>query len=558
MRDSYGYFVAASRIAESEGIRLVQSDEIKVPYTEGTTVFVPPLSPYATREELIKWLSSIYHELGHNSPGFREIFPLIKELGINMRSEEGRILNVVEDNRNEKHKLGYYPGRDSVLSESHGTIALLGYKNLKENGVPPGWESIVAVSWLDMTDRADWQPHTGEASLLWEELIPAEIRDILEPFRPRFSALRPSVPMDSVDLTRDIMEALGIEREDRDEQPSKGSSSDSDADGEPSEEGKGEGESSDESGEDTGGSKDSESDHEEGELDIPDGYGSLVPHDHSTFTVPETIERGYSDILQPWDKMEIIHARPGGVSSDINKLYHDGEKLSHKVKNLFQAKSQTRWRSRLETGKLDSRQLHRVRSEEAIDVFKRRRTTLDVRNTSLLVALDASGSMFPTRWNIAAAATCLFVDALQPLRMESFIFSFSESSKTGCSHRILKSWKERTNGRDILKRFGRWMPDAIQNSDGESIMWGAQQLLARTSDRKIMIVMSDGEPCCDNPGDADQYTKDVIKWAEGKVEVYGIGIETKAVKDFYTDYTVLDDANELEEALFDVIKRKII
>ena len=72
-----------------------------------------------------------------------------------------------------------------------------------------------------------------------------------------------------------------------------------------------------------------------------------------------------------------------------------------------------------------------------------------------------------------------------------------------------------------------------------------------------MIVLSDGQPASSNMGDCWTYTKSVIEQAERYIECYGIGIKNRAVEDLYKESTVINHTRELEEALMDVVKRKV-
>lgn len=552
MIDSYGYFVAASRIAESDGVKLVQQEGLACPYTNGVTVYVPPLSPYAKRKEVVHWLANIYHELGHNSPGYREVFDIAKSKGVDMNSPLGRIWNIVEDCRQEKNKRGDYPGRDSVLSESNAMHISDIINKVSASGIKPDVQYLFDIQALSVIERGDWQPHVTELVDDFASFMSPEGKEKLTPFLPRLASLRTA--MEGYELSLELLETLGFE-------PSGGG--DGEGEGKPEEAGGDPGKSSETGAEETPGDPGSDDEgtpeEDKGEEGLTDE--DMILHDHSldmSDRYPESTKAGDESAFQPWTKMRIERARPGRVNSKIRKHYEAGEALSHKVKNLFQANTQTRWKSRQEEGRLDSRQLYRVRTEDAQDVFKRKRRHLDARRTALMLMVDASGSMFPRRWGIASAAAALMVDSLQPLNMEVNVTAFSESSEVGCNHRILKDWKERLNGEDMLKRIGMWKPEHVQNSDGESLMWGYSQIMQRSADRRIMIVLSDGQPCCDNPGRAGKYTKDVILELERRIEVYGIGLETTSVEKYYTDHVVLWDVSELEQTLLDVIKSKIL
>ena len=88
------------------------------------------------------------------------------------------------------------------------------------------------------------------------------------------------------------------------------------------------------------------------------------------------------------------------------------------------------------------------------------------------------------------------------------------------------------------------------NSDGESILYAYNRLIQQRNKRKIMIVLSDGSPASCR-GDADWFTKQVVKEIEKKreVELYGIGIMDSNVERIYKHHAVINRAEDLEDAI---------
>jgi cobaltochelatase CobT len=89
------------------------------------------------------------------------------------------------------------------------------------------------------------------------------------------------------------------------------------------------------------------------------------------------------------------------------------------------------------------------------------------------------------------------------------------------------------------------------NVDGVSIEKAGRELLKRPEKRKVLMVLSDGEPndgysCIQ--GGLERHLKNVINsLAAQGVEVFGIGIESDAVSSYYPDYAVLNDVADLEK-----------
>ena len=90
-------------------------------------------------------------------------------------------------------------------------------------------------------------------------------------------------------------------------------------------------------------------------------------------------------------------------------------------------------------------------------------------------------------------------------------------------------------------------------------MWAYSRLLQQKTARKVLVVLSDGQPQS-RRGDCSYHTKQVIEQIEkqGKVEIYGVGIESDSVKNFYKDYQVIHRAEDLEGALLNLIQNRII
>lgn len=78
------------------------------------------------------------------------------------------------------------------------------------------------------------------------------------------------------------------------------------------------------------------------------------------------------------------------------------------------------------------------------------------------------------------------------------------------------------------------------NSDGESLLWGATQIITREESRKIMIVISDGLPYA---GDT-QLQSGFLKWAVRRIETAGIkigglGLGDDGVRHYYRLYELI-------------------
>ncbi|HYR65303.1 MAG TPA: cobaltochelatase subunit CobT, partial [Reyranella sp.] len=91
-----------------------------------------------------------------------------------------------------------------------------------------------------------------------------------------------------------------------------------------------------------------------------------------------------------------------------------------------------------------------------------------------------------------------------------------------------------------------------ENIDGEALLWAHNRLLARTEERKILMVISDGAPVDDstlsvNPGNyLERHLRDVIEWIEMRspIELIAIGIGHDVTR-YYRRAVTIVDADQL-------------
>jgi cobaltochelatase CobT len=108
--------------------------------------------------------------------------------------------------------------------------------------------------------------------------------------------------------------------------------------------------------------------------------------------------------------------------------------------------------------------------------------------------------------------------------------------------------------RRARKNLGLMLREGIlkENIDGEALLWAHNRLLARTEERKILMVISDGAPVDDstlsvNPGNyLERHLRDVIDWVETRspIELIAIGIGHDVTR-YYRKAVTIVDADQL-------------
>jgi hypothetical protein len=75
-----------------------------------------------------------------------------------------------------------------------------------------------------------------------------------------------------------------------------------------------------------------------------------------------------------------------------------------------------------------------------------------------------------------------------------------------------------------------------------------------------MIVLSDGYPASSGPHHDGKAMKLVMEElvSDGRVEMYGIGIEDETVKEYYPKWKVIKSGNQVEQALLEVLQQQVI
>jgi cobalamin biosynthesis protein CobT len=513
-------------------------------------ITVEKLDPYWSWSHLKKWLGEVYHEIGHHAPELKDMLPLMIREDMDFQSLKGKLMNVVEDVRNEFNNYGEYPGRDEALSWTQGYYCTQGLEHLKGKKLDKDMQLFVDVmSWV--------YTYRGLRQL---DLVAPAME--MEAYAKRnYSHLSPDLDaMVTADDVLDIVNKILEESPDHDKEE----------EDEKSQKGEGEGEPSEEEGdEESDGSGGGSPEDEDGDGAVEEvSYSDLMGHAHSD----TDDEKGdsYTKIKYdhtegsyiPWDKMKVElardHTKPRWSDDDqeATEFYKEGSSLASIARRLFQSRTQSMKTHNHKAGRLDKRDLYRIPTG-SVDVFTRKSAAPDPKGTALFILTDASGSMSGRKYPVTTAAVALLNDAVAPLGVPTEIAAFTENSRSGCEHYIIKKFNEHRKAEDIIEDYAKIEGELCQNADGESVMWAAKELAKRPEPRKILLVLSDGMPSADNYGDCDKYTKDVIQHVSKFVECYGIGIMSKAVARYYPEYTVIKDTKNLDQALLDVIKKKI-
>ncbi|MEZ5626369.1 MAG: cobalt chelatase [Rhodocyclaceae bacterium] len=242
------------------------------------------------------------------------------------------------------------------------------------------------------------------------------------------------------------------------------------------------------------------------------------------------------------------------------------------------------WLFGQEEGRIDGARLSQLISSPAERRLFRQDQYLPTADCVVAFLVDCSGSM-KTHAEPVAMMVDLLIRALEMVGVSTEMLGFTTGGWNG--GRAVKEWmahgKPAHPGRlnevthMVFKAADRhWRraridmmallkPDLFREGiDGEAVDWACNRLLARSEERRILIVISDGCPADSATGRAnddfylDNHLKDVVarREAQGAVEILGLGVGLD-LSPFYRRSLATDMSQALDNALFQDIVQLI-
>lgn len=252
--------------------------------------------------------------------------------------------------------------------------------------------------------------------------------------------------------------------------------------------------------------------------------------------------------------------------------------VKNRLQVLLRSRTRTRWRSnRAEGNELDGDAMAQIALGAQMPNVEMRPFRTKVEADSLVdtvcsLLTDVSGSMAGRKLQLARWATLCFAEALDLAHMRFAVNAFtsnedywdSEYGKASEADRELygrfgalhieqcKTFDE--PWRSVAQRLPRLGALNEANYDADSLQWAAKQLIAQKASRRVMFVLSDGQPATSEPpiqrARQQRHLKDVVKAviAQG-VEVVGIGICDSSVANYYPHHVVIHQASDLPKVI---------
>lgn len=282
------------------------------------------------------------------------------------------------------------------------------------------------------------------------------------------------------------------------------------------------------------------------------------------------------DVIEP---MEVGSHRGVWSESHLKLLTdtvdHMVGPLQKDLERAMAARSAATWSSGHRSGRLHPSALARLTAFKDDRVFRRKHIN-ESKDVAVELLVDCSGSMTGGKIRTAAYAAYGLSAVLDRMMIANEVLGFTtqdnlpaemraEEVRLGIRyarretlyHPIIKGFNERMTA-ETKKRFAalpsvNWLSE---NVDGESIQIAAARLAQRREKRKILMVLSDGQPAC--PGDFNQlvrHLKKSVKDVERSgIDVIAIGIQSDAPRHFYSKYVLLSDVSELPNTVIGQLK----
>ena len=238
------------------------------------------------------------------------------------------------------------------------------------------------------------------------------------------------------------------------------------------------------------------------------------------------------------------HAAPLSVD-DVLEVRQASMALRTRLSGLLQTKILSRASSG-RRGRLDTGHLHRLAvSDPRVFRIKSERVGID---TAVHILLDCSGSMV-RRIHLACQACYAVASALEAPRINVAVTAFPGAQLPNGSYTtvspIIRHGQKVHTTLDLGPAGGTPM--------GESLWWVMQDMLSLTERRKLILVITDGDP--DSADCANQAIKQGLL---SGFEIYGVGITSSSIMSLLPGRSVVINAvTDLAPAMFSLLQHGI-
>ena len=390
-------------------------------------------------------------------------------------------------------------------------------------------------------------------------------------------------------LTQSMLEHLNLTEGDIDpsdaDEGGEDADDDQEQDGESEDEGEGEAGQAEARGEpQDGDGEDTEADYDQQDMEDEEGADGDMGDDGMQPVTPQ--RRNWDHLPQSDYKVwsakydETIAALELADEDELNRLraYLDQQleslqstvtKLANRLQRRLMAQQNRSWDFDQEEGMLDAARLARVIVSPGSSLSYKIERETDFRDTVVTLLIDNSGSMRGRPISIAAISADILARTLERCGVKTEILGFTTRAWKGgqaredwlaagrpampgrlndLRHIIYKKADE--PWRHARRNLGLMMREGLlkENIDGEALFWAHNRLIARSEDRRILMVISDGAPVDDSTlsvnhgGYLEQHLRKVIEMIETRspVQLIAVGIGHDVTRYYRRAVTIMD------------------
>jgi hypothetical protein len=537
-------------------------------FTDGTTIHLPRPNALWNDEQLLLWRYKAEHELGHEDavnacPHWKEV--MVEKRKDKKYKDDGMlwwISNLISDHVQERNRIGEMIGRDDVL--------LNGRANFLKNVVFPEMEKNKAKLNDDEVRGSALFTWDSKARQAWNTAIVIpnlnkKVDDLVAKIEKesgvKLSALKNEKDVfEAAVKVRKLFPEVSADNNFMNAKPCAG-------------DGKGKGDAKAEM--DAARKKGKKSDKDGEKAKKTDSSIPFIPNgNHGDAPRPASYsyakgEGSYNPripvpLSEGKRKYGFNHGNSGEHINKVKALLNRTN-LPSKVRAYLMAmkreKLTTGWRS----GRLDTSRLTDVlRGKD--DMF-RRKEPIRLVDSAVYLLVDSSGSMSGRPFQSACASAVMLAEALQGIGCSVEMAGFTEfgpEDKGGLIHDIWLPFGQRFVKENVLNKMGQMSNALSNNVDGENILFAYNRLKMQKETRKILIVLSDGEPSGNGPNGktkgVGQFTADVCATIQKDKSVLLVGLGMSGYKPdrFYKNAYQVDAGQPLEPVLLGIVKDAVL
>jgi cobalamin biosynthesis protein CobT len=562
--------IVAAHYGEKFGVKVVVSGTDAS--TDGSTIIVPNVpEDYPNKDVVWGYLA---HEAAHVRQTDFDVWNSV------LPKQELRrtVLNIFEDARIEKALMEQYPG---VRSDLESTVTFLkddgSFRKVNSSDEPGRILQAKLLFWLRANFLQQPLDDLSEAAgQAMQSVFPKGVNTRLGVLLRK--ACSTSSTSECLDLADQVIQML--EEEAENEEPDNGDSGDGQDKGDdqdqqnnPSPSGGGDGSGNDDQPDDQPGQKDAGSNGKADDDNQSPANGSSSTTDQPQPTGSQVIRKALNsggDDLQP-DAFESLKQKlskdaqkdgddsyctvptapscAGDTNSGrelLKKVQATTSKLRAQLLSIVQASRRNNTRTKRSGRKLDGKRLTRIVTGDT-RIFKERSDRKQA-NTAVHLLADLSSSMNGYQASVAREASLAIALALEGIPGVNPAVTYF------CGHGDDPVRSALRHGESARRQAHRF----IESSRGytpmaEAIWHGAFELTKTRETRRILIVITDGDP------DNDVACRKVLELCENSaIETIGIGICHSRVALLFDNHIVINSVEDLGKTLFQLMRDTLV